>query len=359
MQTLQLERHHYTESGDYIQEFITPEGCDSIVTLHLTITGPVYDEWSYQTCDDFVWNGITYTEPGDYVQELVTPQGCDSIVTLHLVIADTLFYDWEAQSCTDYSWNGITYDESGSYPQFFVSTHGCDSMSMLHLTIYEPYETDLDTLACGSLLWNGQMLTEPGEYPTVFQDANGCDSLVRLQLAIDPYPAPIPTIEGLTEVYVCTDLLSGHYQYHIDSVAFASRYEWELVGADWPMDTTGLDCHIWVISQGTATLKAKAWNKCGVTEQEIEIHAGFYDLEGLTTFPVALYPNPSSYRAFIVAEGIKRVKIYNMQGRLIKELEEGSTDKVELDLQDLPQSLYTVEVLTGRGKARLKLSVTH
>ena len=349
----------YTESGDYIQEFITPEGCDSIVTLHLTITGPVYDEWSYQTCDDFVWNGITYTEPGDYVQELVTPQGCDSIVTLHLVIADTLFYDWEAQNCTDYSWNGITYDESGFYPQFFVSTHGCDSMSMLHLTIYEPYETDLDTLACGSLLWNGQMLTEPGEYPTVFQDANGCDSLVRLQLAIDPYPAPIPTIEGLTEVYVCTDLLSGHYQYHIDSVVFASRYEWELVGADWPMDTTGLDCQLWVITQGTVTLKAKAWNECGMTEQEIEIHAGFYDLKDLTAFPVALYPNPSSDKAFIVAEGIKCVKIYNMQGRLVKELDGGTTDSIEVGLQDLPQSLYTVEVLTGRGKARLKLSVTH
>ena len=346
----------YTESGDYIQEFITPEGCDSIVTLHLTITGPVYDEWSYQTCDDFVWNGITYTEPGDYVQELVTPQGCDSIVTLHLVIADTLFYDWEAQSCTDYSWNGITYDESGSYPQFFVSTHGCDSMSMLHLTIYEPYETDLDTLACGSLLWNGQMLTEPGEYPTVFQDANGCDSLVRLQLAIDPYPAPIPTIEGLTEVYVCTDLLSGHYQYHIDSVAFASRYEWELEGIDWPMDTIGLHCALWVTSPGDAILRVKAWNGCGYTEREILIHAGFFDINEMEV-PVALYPNPAHDKVVIEAEGIKRIKVYDLQGQCLMEQTFIRCGHVEVPLTGLAPKLYLIEIQTEFGIARRKLQV--
>jgi hypothetical protein len=60
-----------------------------------------------------------------------------------------------------------------------------------------------------------------------------------------------------------------------------------------------------------------------------------------------------------VAESIKCVKVYNMQGRLIKAQEGFASDTLEIDLLDLPQSLYTIEVITDRGKARLKLSVTH
>ena len=176
---------------------------------------------------------------------------------------------------------------------------------------------------------------------------------------MEPYPEAIPEIEGLTEVYVCTDLILGKYYYHIDSVAFATHYEWEIEGADWPVDTTGLYCTLWVITPGVATLRARAWNGCGYTEQEIVIHAGFYDLEDQAAIPIALYPNPSSDKAFIVAEGIKCVKIYDMQGRLIKEFNEGVTDKVELNIQDLPQSLYTIEVLTELGMARLKLNVIY
>ena len=125
------------------------------------------------------------------------------------------------------------------------------------------------------------------------------------------------------------------------------------------MDTTGLDCHLWVVSKGVATLRVKAWNECGMTEQTIEIHAGFYNLDDHDNIPVALYPNPSSDRAYIVAESIKCVKVYNMQGRLIKAQEGFASDNIEIDLLDLPQSLYTIEVITDRGKARLKLSVTH
>jgi hypothetical protein len=48
-----------------------------------------------------------------------------------------------------------------------------------------------------------------------------------------------------------------------------------------------------------------------------------------------------------------------MQGRLIKAQEGFASYTIEIDLLDLPQSLYTIEVITDRGKARLKLSVTH
>ena len=349
----------YTESGDYMQGFVTPEGCDSIVTLHLTITGPVYNEWSYQTCEDFVWNGVTYTEPGDYVQELVTPQGCDSIVTLHLNIADTLTYDWSAHCCTEFTWNGSTYTESGSYAQYFVTSHGCDSMSMLHLDIYEPYEIDIDTTVCGSLWWNGQELDASGSYQALLSDTNGCDSLVRLQLTIDPLPEGIPEIIGPQEVYVSTDIVLGLFDYSIDSVPFATHYQWALDNPDWVMDTLGLQCQLLINQHGTGTLKVLAWNSCGISEQEIIIHAGFFDLPDNTTFPVTLYPNPANDIVTIEAEGIIRVRLYNLQGQIIKENKGNGNGNIEIGLNDLASSFYLAEVVTKFGRTMLKLTVIH
>ena len=38
---------------------------------------------------EFVWNGETYTATGDYVQQFTTVGGCDSIVTVHVTIVNT------------------------------------------------------------------------------------------------------------------------------------------------------------------------------------------------------------------------------------------------------------------------------
>ena len=349
----------YYETGNYQQTFEGSNGCDSIVTLHLTIADTITREIERTRCKQYNWNGTIYTESGDYTQSFVTTQGCDSIVTLHLTITGPIYHEWSIVACDRYKWNDTTYTEPGDYVQEFVTSQECDSIVTLHLTFSDALEVDVDTTACDSYSWNGNLYIQSGVYDSLFITSGGCDSLVHLHLTVNPYPDPIPEIQGLTEVYVCTDFFSGHYQYHVNPVDHATHYEWELDGADWPMDTTGLDCHLWVVSKGVATLRVKAWNECGMTEQTIEIHAGFYNLDDHDNIPVALYPNPSSDRAYIVAESIKCVKVYNMQGRLIKAQEGFASDNIEIDLLDLPQSLYTIEVITDRGKARLKLSVTH
>ena len=81
----------YTAPGDYEQTLTAVSGCDSIVTMHLIedcVPTPscenVYTEFSTTFCGSFTWNGVVYTEAGDYVQTLSKTDGCDSIVTLHL-----------------------------------------------------------------------------------------------------------------------------------------------------------------------------------------------------------------------------------------------------------------------------------
>ena len=349
----------YNESGLYEQLIESDDGCDTLYNIQVNLGQTVTHDFWRTECREYTWNDTTYTESGNYQQTFVTIGGCDSIATLHLTIIGTIYHEWSVVACDHYTWNDTTYTEPGDHVQHLLNPMGCDSIVTLHLTFSDAMEVDADSIACGSLWWGGQEYTESGLYDHLFVTPGGCDSLVHLQLTVEPYPEAIPEIEGLTEVFVATNLIYGKYYYHIDSVAYATHYEWEIEGADWPVDTTGLYCTLWVITPGVATLRARAWNDCGYNEQEIVIHAEFYDLEDQAAIPITLYPNPSSDKAFIVAEGIKCVKVYDMQGRLIKALDEGVTDKIELNLQDLPQSLYTVEVLTELGMARLKLNVIY
>ena len=100
------------------------------------------------SCGEYTWNGETYTETGDYEQTLTTVQGCDSIVTLHLTINEAAYVEWYAESCNSYTWNGETYMESGDYEQTLTTTQGCDSIVTLHLTINETVHHEWYAEAC-------------------------------------------------------------------------------------------------------------------------------------------------------------------------------------------------------------------
>jgi hypothetical protein len=137
----------------------------------------------------------------------------------------------------------------------------------------------------------------------------------------------------------------------------ATHYEWTLEGADWIMDTTGTHCSLLITTPGTAILKVRAWNDCGETEQEIVIHAGFFDVDEHQSIHVALYPNPANEKVFVEAEDIQSIKVYDMCGQSLKTIDGVNTSKVEISLQDLATAIYTVEVMTKQGKAIKKLSV--
>ena len=92
----------YTQSGDYVRTFHDVNGCDSIVLLHLNITGngtPILTEVEINTCaDPFVYNGETFTESGGYQQVFTAANGCDSIVLLWLHLGSGVYDERDGNS---------------------------------------------------------------------------------------------------------------------------------------------------------------------------------------------------------------------------------------------------------------------
>ena len=94
-----------------------------------------------------------------------------------------------------------------------------------------------------------------------------------------------------------------------------------------------------------------------MTEQEIVIHAGFFDVEESQGLHVAMYPNPAHDKVLIEAEGIVRVKLYDLLGQRLVE-KEGNGDKMEISLKGIAPAVYVIEILTEQGRIIRKLNVT-
>jgi hypothetical protein len=83
----------YTQSGNYHDTLVNHLNCDSIITLNLTIHTNTTATQNYLECDSFTWiNGITYTSSVDTVTYIIpNATGCDSIITLDLTILNLHF----------------------------------------------------------------------------------------------------------------------------------------------------------------------------------------------------------------------------------------------------------------------------
>jgi len=63
--------------------------CDSIwYTLTVKVNQPTQGDTTAVATKSFTWYGTTYTTSGDYQHTLINHAGCDSLVTLHLTIID-------------------------------------------------------------------------------------------------------------------------------------------------------------------------------------------------------------------------------------------------------------------------------
>ena len=83
----------------------------------------------------YTYNGTTYNTSGVYLTDTIyNGSGCDSIITLNLTINQS-FSTTTITSCGSYTWNGTTYTSSGTYSTTLVNAGGSDSIATLNLTI--------------------------------------------------------------------------------------------------------------------------------------------------------------------------------------------------------------------------------
>ncbi len=171
-------------SGDYPHSYTAKNGCDSVVTAHVTINLSSSSSQSESTCDSYTWNGTNYTSSGTYSYSTLNAAGCDSTATLNLTIRNSTTSSSTIDVCDSYTWNGTTYAASGTYSYSTLNAAGCDSTATLNLTIRYSSTSSSTIDVCDSYTWNGTNYTSSGMYTYGTTNAAGCDSSATLNLTI-------------------------------------------------------------------------------------------------------------------------------------------------------------------------------
>ena len=276
------------------------------MTLHLAIENAIYNAFSVNTCDSYVWNGITYSLSGDYEQIFTSVDGCDSIVTLNLTIAKSIVNEMEMTACNQLEWNGLVYSENGIYEQGFVTSLGCDSLVILNLTIESQPEI---------------------------------------------------SIIGDHQIAYSTNLWTGIYHYFVDSTGIdPSKVHWEVDRPEWQIWPHGASCTLIAWTSGQAELKV--WLDMEVCEASdvIQLNATYHDVTENINHGIKVYPNPT--RGAIVIEGdeISAIRVYDVLGELVKQCH-CKGNQVECDLSGLRPAIYLLEVISAKEHVRQKIVV--
>lgn len=123
------------------------DGCDSIVTVTLNFTDEVTGEETYDGCEgdgySVVVNGTTYDEGNpDGMETLVSAAGCDSVVTVALNFNPETTFEITNDGCEGDGFsvvvNGTTYDQDNpSGMETITNAAGCDSIVTIDLNFGE------------------------------------------------------------------------------------------------------------------------------------------------------------------------------------------------------------------------------
>jgi ELWxxDGT repeat protein len=169
-----------TSSFTYSKKFTGHNGCDSIVYLHLKINQPTSSAEYVITCGSYTWWGTTYTSSTTAHHIIPNSVGCDSDITLNLAITTPPTRDTFAKACDRFTWYGNTYTSSTTATQVLKSNNGCDTTVTLHLTIGHPESTDFNYVTCEPVTVNGKTYTESGQYTQRLTSSCGCDSILNI-----------------------------------------------------------------------------------------------------------------------------------------------------------------------------------
>jgi hypothetical protein len=129
-----------TMNGDYtVTVTDTATECSAAASVTVTVNQPTTNDTTATACESFDWynhsnitescSNLTHTLAGANIN------GCDSIVTLLLTINYGTHNTETDSAYESFTWHDTTYSTSGTYTYEYINADGCASTDTLHLTI--------------------------------------------------------------------------------------------------------------------------------------------------------------------------------------------------------------------------------
>ena len=317
-------------------------GCDSIVTLNLTILNSATGTDVQTACNSYLWtDGNTYTSNNTTAKDTIiggSVNGCDSIVTLNLTILNSAIGTDVQTACNSFLWiDGNTYTANNTTAKDTIvggAANGCDSIVTLNLTIFNGNVTGTDTRTeCSPFVWiDGNTYTTnntTAKDTLVAGAANGCDSIVTLNLTI--------TTVDTSVTQAGTNLSANE---------LVATYQWLDCDNNYAVIPGETFRTYYVLADGNYAVEVTYYG-CVDTSSCYNVIVSSV-AENTVNNNITIYPNPVKDQLTITTknEKITSIKIINVTGKTIKVFTENITT---INVADLPKGLYLLQIQTEKG----------
>lgn len=274
-------------SGVYTDTLVNSVGCDSIITINLTsnitltsLTETACDGYFSPSGNDF------WVNSGTYYDTLSSVAGCDSIIQVNLTINSSAASVVDITACNEYispSGNYV-WTSDGTYQDTVLTSSGCDSVMTINLTIITTDTTDISVNTCSEYLSPSglNVWTTSGIYTETLLNAGGCDSVVTIALTIDGIVASITQIDDYT----------------LEASPSAGTYQW-LDCQNGMLPITGEDTQIFSAVPNGSYAVVVSNNSCSDTSNCIVIQ---------NAASIVAYPNPT--------QGSVSIQMINVSGQV-------------------------------------------
>ena len=142
----------YSASGPILENLISPEGCDSLVTGTLVVLDEITTDLNNLTeCfgGSVIVGTQVYNTTGPISETLQAVNGCDSLVTGFLTILPEIETTQDFTLCFGESIivGTSTYSNSGVFTDTLSAANGCDSTITTTVTVLDELTVDIDLIA--------------------------------------------------------------------------------------------------------------------------------------------------------------------------------------------------------------------
>jgi uncharacterized repeat protein (TIGR03803 family) len=321
-------KRYVTVSSIFNDTLISNLGCDSILTIHLTIRKSSSSTLNAEVCQYYTDPlGESLDSSGVYIYRISNYLGCDSVITLNLKVKNSSSFHEYTTCDTFIAANGTVYKTSGNYTVTIPNYLNCDSTIHFNLKVLKS-NSQLNIATCFNYqLPNGIIVDTSGIYKVTIKNYRNCDSLITCIVDI--------TKPNLTITYNNSELVS---------LEDNCTYQWYNCETKTAILNANNKEFKPLVNGRYAVIINK--NNCIDTSNCVVVNNLKINEKLITDGMIHLYPNPNN--GIIQIEAINnplfKAVLYNCVGKEIKTFNLTSKNKAEINITEYENGVYFIKI---------------
>lgn len=340
-------KYLWTASGMYSDTLQNTSGCDSVISVNLTVIGATSDTLDLTECGPLTSPSGKYiwSTSGTYADTIASSAGCDSLLTVNLVVNAPSSSSLTVDTCDSYTSpsGSSVWVTTGMYSDTLMNQVGCDSIITVDLTLgYSSFQL-LTEASCGPFTSpSGNYIWDvTGTYNDTVANAGGCLDYLTIDVTVTTLDTSVTNISD--------SLVSN---------ATGVTYQWMNCESGYAAIPGANGQGYQPTSTGIYAVQIVG-NECADTSacfQVVIINDGLAQSSFENT--IRLYPNPARDLLTIeMGEYLPAIEatVTNVVGQVLTSEAFQHQESIQMDLSEWPTGLYVIRLKSEDREAVLKV----